>query len=73
MRVFQWASAVFTPFYQSDSRVLPFIRDWLAAPLSRMPVGDAVLARLVSGMTVAPVRGEGVFQWTQQPDASVPP
>jgi len=52
IRLFQWASATFTPFYQSDSRALPFIRDWFAAPLSRLPIGDTVLARLVSGMTV---------------------
>jgi hypothetical protein len=58
VRLFQSASAMFTPFYQSDSRVLPMIRDWLAAPLSRLPVvGRTVLARLVSGMTIAPLRG----------------
>lgn len=55
VRLFQWASAMFTPFYQSDSRVLPFVRDWLAAPLSKLPLGRQVLARLVSGMTVPPL------------------
>ncbi len=55
MRLFQAASAIFTPFYQSDSRVLPIVRDWLASPLSRLPVGDAILARLVCGMTVSPL------------------
>ncbi|HEX6396656.1 MAG TPA: NAD(P)/FAD-dependent oxidoreductase [Steroidobacteraceae bacterium] len=55
VRLFQAASRMFTPFYQSDSRVLPFVRDWLAAPVSRLPVGDRVLARLVAGMTVAPL------------------
>jgi 2-polyprenyl-6-methoxyphenol hydroxylase-like FAD-dependent oxidoreductase len=53
VRLFQWASSVFTPFYQSDSRVLPIVRDWFAAPLSRLPIADAILARLVSGMTTA--------------------
>ena len=47
---------MFTPFYQSDSRILPLVLDWLAAPLSRLPIGDQVLARLVSGMTIAPIR-----------------
>jgi len=51
---------MFTPFYQSDSRVLPWVRDWLAAPISRLPVGDIVLARLVAGMTVAPL-GSSAF------------
>ena len=57
VRLFQWASAVFTPFYQSDSRLLPFIRDRIAAPISRLPIGDQILARLVSGMTVRPLAG----------------
>jgi 2-polyprenyl-6-methoxyphenol hydroxylase-like FAD-dependent oxidoreductase len=55
VRLFQAASAMFTPFYQSDSRVLPAVRDWLAAPLSRLPIGSALLARLVAGMTVPPL------------------
>jgi 2-polyprenyl-6-methoxyphenol hydroxylase-like FAD-dependent oxidoreductase len=57
VRLFQAASSMFTPFYQSDSRLLPILRDWLAAPVSRLPVGDALLARLVSGMTVSPLVG----------------
>jgi 2-polyprenyl-6-methoxyphenol hydroxylase-like FAD-dependent oxidoreductase len=57
IRTFQWASATFTPFYQSDGHVLAFARDWLAAPLSNLPVGRQVLVRLVSGMTVAPLSG----------------
>jgi salicylate hydroxylase len=57
VRTFQWASAAFTPFYQSDGRVLPFLRDWLTAPLSQLPIGRQVLVRLVSGMTVPPLRG----------------
>jgi 2-polyprenyl-6-methoxyphenol hydroxylase-like FAD-dependent oxidoreductase len=55
VRLFQAASAIFTPFYQSDSRILPIVRHWLAAPLSRLPIGDAILARLVCGMTVPPL------------------
>ena len=55
VRLFQSASAMFTPFYQSDSRALPLVRDWLAAPLSRLPFGSALLARLVAGMTVPPL------------------
>jgi 2-polyprenyl-6-methoxyphenol hydroxylase-like FAD-dependent oxidoreductase len=54
-RLFQWASAVFTPFYQSDSRALPWVRDWFAAPLSRMPVLSRLLARLVTGSLAPPL------------------
>jgi hypothetical protein len=55
IRTFQWASRMFTPFYQSDGRVLAFVRDWVAGPLSSLPVGRQVLVRLVSGMTFAPL------------------
>ena len=61
VRLFQMASAMFTPFYQSDSRILPVIRDWIAAPLSQLPVADSILARLVSGLTVAPL-GRSAFR-----------
>lgn len=57
IRLFQAASAAFTPFYQSDSAILPFVRDWVTAPLSRMPVGRQIVARLVSGLTTSPLRG----------------
>lgn len=57
VRLFQYASAIFTPFYQSDGQVLPWLRDWIAAPASRLPVGDLVVAKLVSGLTVAPLAG----------------
>jgi 2-polyprenyl-6-methoxyphenol hydroxylase-like FAD-dependent oxidoreductase len=57
IRMFQWASAIFTPFYQSDGYTLAFMRDWLAGPISNLPVGRQVLVRLVSGMTFAPLAG----------------
>jgi len=62
-RLFQWASATFTPFYQSDSRVLPLIRDWFAAPLSRLPVADTLLARLVSGTLTRPLAHSDFKPW----------
>ena len=57
VRLFQIASRIFTPFYQSDNRSLAFARDWIAAPFSRLPIGDQVVARLVSGMTTSPLAG----------------
>jgi 2-polyprenyl-6-methoxyphenol hydroxylase-like FAD-dependent oxidoreductase len=56
-RVFQAASFAFTPFYQSDSRLLPLVRDYLAAPISRISPLSRVLVRLVSGTLVNPLRG----------------
>jgi salicylate hydroxylase len=59
-RLFQAASWSFTPFYQSDSRLLPMVRDRLAAPLSRLAPLERVLVRLVSGTLVSPLRGVNV-------------
>ena len=55
VRLFQLMSFLFTPVYQSDSRVLPWLRDWLAAPVSRIWPGPQVLAAMVSGGLGAPL------------------
>ena len=57
VRTYQAMSAVFTPMYQSDSRVLPRLRDHLLAPLAPMPVIRQVLTRLVSGDMLPPLAG----------------
>jgi salicylate hydroxylase len=71
VRLFQMASALFTPFYQSDGKSLPFMRDQLLAPLTRVAPLDGFVARLVAGMTVAPLRGEP-FQPLALPAGSPP-
>ncbi|MEM6623965.1 MAG: NAD(P)/FAD-dependent oxidoreductase [Pseudomonadota bacterium] len=55
VRLYQTASYLFTPVYQSDSRVLPWLRDRVAAPLSRMWPMPGLLAQLVTGELTAPV------------------
>ena len=52
VRIYQLISAMFTPFYQSDSTVLPWLRDWILAPASQVPPIQAVLRRLVCGELV---------------------
>ena len=54
VRVFQALSFAFTPFYQSDSTVLPFIRDRLVATIARIPPGPQFLASMVAGTVVDP-------------------
>lgn len=49
VRLYQAATWAFTPVYQSDSRVLPWLRDRLFAPASRLPGVNGALARLVAG------------------------
>lgn len=49
VRLYQLASWLFTPVYQSDSSLLPWLRDVVAAPLSRMPPAPYLLASMVAG------------------------
>ena len=52
---YQMMSAAFTPQYQSDSAVLPVLRDRVLAPLSRIWPIPAILTRLVCGDVVPPM------------------
>lgn len=60
VRLYQAASRMFTPFYQSDSAVLPLIRDRVVPPLARLPGIDRMLALLVSGLIGDPLRRLGL-------------
>lgn len=52
---YQALSWAFTPQYQSDSRILPVLRDRVLYPLSRVPPVPALLTRLVRGDLVRPL------------------
>lgn len=54
IRSFQALSRAFTPFYQSDSRILPFIRDRLVPIISGIPPAPQLLAAMVSGTLIDP-------------------
>ncbi|CAN7388870.1 FAD-dependent monooxygenase [Bosea sp. LjRoot90] len=60
VRLYQAASRMFTPFYQSDSAVLPLIRDKVVPPLARLPGADRMLALLVAGLVGNPLRRLGL-------------
>ena len=64
VRTYQALSRMFTPFYQSDSHVLPFLRDRLVSTLSRIPPGPQILAGIVSGLLVDPLTPIGI----EEPD-----
>jgi salicylate hydroxylase len=49
VHLYQALTALFTPVYQSDSRLLPFVRDRLVGPLSRLWPATWIQAALVSG------------------------
>jgi 2-polyprenyl-6-methoxyphenol hydroxylase-like FAD-dependent oxidoreductase len=55
VRTYQALSFIFTPFYQSDSTVLPWVRDRVVAQAARIPVAQRILARMVAGNIVTPI------------------
>lgn len=55
VRLYQWMTWLFTPVYQGDSRILPWLRDWLAAPISKIWPAPPLLAAMVSGAIGAPL------------------
>jgi 2-polyprenyl-6-methoxyphenol hydroxylase-like FAD-dependent oxidoreductase len=60
MRLFQMLSLAFTPFYQSDSAALAFIRDRLVSSIARVPPAPKVLAAMVSGTVLDPFKSIGL-------------
>jgi len=58
--VYQALTWFFTPVYQSDSRVIPFFRDRLVAPLSRIPALTKLQAAMVSGLVGRPLAALGL-------------
>jgi salicylate hydroxylase len=55
VRLYQRLSALFTPVYQSDSRVLPFVRDRLVGPVSKLWPATWIQAAMVGGLLGAPL------------------
>jgi salicylate hydroxylase len=60
VRLYQVASALFTPVYQSDGRLLPIVRDRLVGPLSRRWPAGHILAQMVSGLIGDPLTPLGL-------------
>lgn len=61
LMVYQTLSRLFTPLYQSDRRAVALLRDFMLAPLSRIPLFRRLLSRVVCGNLVEPLR-EGVLR-----------
>ena len=55
--VYQWMSAIFTPLYQSHSRLLLALRNHLLAPLAQLRPSPYILSQLVCGDILRPLRG----------------
>lgn len=55
VKLYQAFSAAFTPQYQSDSTILPLLRDHFLAPLSQTWPVPSILTKLVCGDLVPPM------------------
>ncbi len=60
VHLYQALTALFTPVYQSDSRVVPFVRDRLVGPLSRLWPAPWIQAAMVSGTIGNPLEKLGL-------------
>ncbi|QND53593.1 FAD-dependent monooxygenase [Phyllobacterium sp. 628] len=60
VRGFQVLSRAFTPFYQSDSTLLPFARDRVVPAMARIPPAPQLLASMVSGTLIDPFKPIGL-------------
>ncbi|WP_084583217.1 FAD-dependent oxidoreductase [Sphingomonas azotifigens] len=58
--MYQWLTALFTPVYQSDSRLLPLIRDRVVGPLAKLWPVTAIQASMVSGLVGHPLEPLGL-------------
>lgn len=57
VHMYQTFSRLFTPMYQSNSTVLPWLRDHIMFPASRIPPVPRMLTRLVRGDLISPMQG----------------
>jgi salicylate hydroxylase len=60
--IYQSMSYLFTPAYQSDSRILPLLRDRLVGPLARIWPATAILAAIVGGLVGWPLQRLGLSE-----------
>lgn len=74
VQLFQFLSLAFTPFYQSDSHLVSFVRDQLVATVANVPPFPRLLASIVSGTLIDPLRRIGVAEcnWSDHAAASDP-
>ncbi len=56
IHLYQALTALFTPVYQSDSRAIPFVRDRIVGPLSKLWPATRIQAAMVSGLIGNPLK-----------------
>jgi len=60
VRIFQALSYLFTPMYQSNSSILPFLRDQIIPVAARFPPTHKLMASMVAGTLLNPFPALGI-------------
>ena len=60
VRLYQMLSLTLTPFYQSDGQLLPLLRDGLVSAVAKVPPVPWLLASMVSGQLLSPLKSLGL-------------
>ncbi len=68
VRLFQFLSLAFTPFYQSDSSAIAWVRDRLVSTIAKVPPMPGLLASIVAGTLIDPFKGTGLQECDWHPD-----
>ena len=71
--LYQWMSLLLTGVYQSDSRIVPLLRDWLMGPLSHLYPLDRMQAAMVAGTIGGPLHRLGLTGNSVRAFTAVPP
>ena len=68
VRLFQMLSLAFTPFYQSDSTAIAWVRDRLVSTIAKVPPMPGFLASIVAGTVIDPFQSAGLTEhnWLSQ-------
>jgi 2-polyprenyl-6-methoxyphenol hydroxylase-like FAD-dependent oxidoreductase len=68
VRLFQMLSLAFTPFYQSDSTAIAWVRDRLVSTIAKVPPMPRLLATIVAGTVIDPFQSAGLAEhdWLSQ-------
>ncbi len=60
VRLYQAMSLIFTPAYQSDGRLLPWLRDLIVGSIAHLWPADLIQAAMVSGVLGGPLKPLGL-------------
>lgn len=71
VKLYQALTWLFTPVYQSDSRVLPFVRDRLVGPVSKLWPATAIQASMVAGLIGDPLGTLDLEEHSAFPEARI--